>query len=90
MVKLTLNIDGMMCGMCESHLCETVRKAWPDAKVHASHRKGTMEIIRQEDLSDEDLHRVLDPTGYRLKKIAHETQETGLKKGSLLGRLLGR
>ena len=29
MYKTTLKIDGMMCGMCESHINDTIRKAVP-------------------------------------------------------------
>ena len=26
MVKITLNIEGMVCGMCEAHINEAIRK----------------------------------------------------------------
>ena len=25
MYQITLSIDGMACGMCESHVCDTIR-----------------------------------------------------------------
>ena len=28
MLKITLGVDGMMCGMCESHVNDAVRKAF--------------------------------------------------------------
>ena len=28
MTKTTLKIDGMMCGMCESHVNDAIRKAF--------------------------------------------------------------
>ena len=28
MVQTTLKVDGMMCGMCESHVNDAVRKAY--------------------------------------------------------------
>ena len=28
MQKITLEIDGMMCGMCESHINDAIRKAF--------------------------------------------------------------
>ena len=41
MNKITLNIDGMMCNMCEEHINEAVRKALPAAKkVSSSHTSG--------------------------------------------------
>ena len=37
MVQVTLKIDGMMCGMCEAHVGDAIRKQLPEArKVSAS------------------------------------------------------
>ena len=40
MLKITLGVDGMMCGMCESHVNDAVRKAFPVKKVTSSHATG--------------------------------------------------
>ena len=40
MYQTTLKIDGMMCGMCESHINDTIRKAAAVKKVSSSHTKG--------------------------------------------------
>ena len=32
MQKITLKIDGMMCGMCESHINDAIRRAYESAK----------------------------------------------------------
>ena len=41
MFKTTIKIDGMMCGMCEAHISDVLRKTVQDAKkVSASHTKG--------------------------------------------------
>ena len=45
MTKTTLEVDGMMCGMCESHVNEAIRKALDVKKVSSSHSKGRTEII---------------------------------------------
>ena len=38
MVKTTIRIDGMMCGMCEAHMNDAIRRVVPDAKkVKSSH-----------------------------------------------------
>lgn len=43
MVKITVGIDGMACGMCEAHINEAVRNAFPVKKVTSSHtRKETV------------------------------------------------
>ena len=40
--KITLQIDGMMCGMCEAHVSDAVRRKFPGAKgIKADHIKGT-------------------------------------------------
>ena len=37
MVQTTLKVDGMMCGMCESHINDVVRKTAQVEKVTSSH-----------------------------------------------------
>lgn len=39
MVQTTLKVDGMMCGMCESHVNEVVRKTVQVEKVTSSTRR---------------------------------------------------
>ena len=39
MVKITVGIDSMACGMCEAHINEAVRNAFPVKKVTSSHTK---------------------------------------------------
>ena len=38
MIKTTLKIDGMMCGMCEAHMNDVIRKNFKVKKVD---RKST-------------------------------------------------
>ena len=44
MYKTTVVVDGMHCAMCESQVKSLVMKILPDAKLSASHRKGTLTI----------------------------------------------
>ena len=78
MVKTTLKIDGMMCGMCESHVNDAIRNAFPVKKVISSHSKGETVIISVEALSEDKIKEVMQPTGYELKDITIEPYE---KKG---------
>ena len=48
MIKTTVKVDGMMCGMCESHVNDAVRKAFQVDKVTSSHSKGETVIISDE------------------------------------------
>ena len=45
MKKISLHVDGMKCGMCESHVNDAVRKAADVKKVRSSLVSGLTEII---------------------------------------------
>ena len=40
MIRTTAKIDGMMCSMCETHIQDAIRKAFPVRSVKASRAKG--------------------------------------------------
>ncbi len=65
MIKTTMKIDGMMCGMCEAHVCDAIRKAVPEAKkVSASKNKGEASFLTPEAVDEETLIQAIDATGY--------------------------
>ena len=66
MYQITLSIDGMACGMCESHVCDTIRSKFSVKKVTASHSKGKAVILSETQIPEAELKAALDPTGYRL------------------------
>ena len=60
-----MKIDGMMCSMCEAHICDAIRKAVPAAKkVSASRRKGEASFITDEPVDQDLLKTAIDKTGY--------------------------
>ncbi len=83
MVKTTLGIDGMMCGMCESHVNDTVRKSFDVKKVTSSHSKGVTEIISESPIDEEKLKAAIGETGYTVTSVKSEPYE---KKGFSLFR----
>ncbi len=79
MIKTTLKIEGMMCSMCEAHICETIRKAVPEAKkVTASRGKGEASFLTDSAPDAGRLKAAIDGTGYSCLGIASEPYE---KKG---------
>ena len=52
MYQTTLKIDGMACSMCESHVNDAVRKAFPVKKVTSSHSKGETVILSEQPLEE--------------------------------------
>ena len=83
MIKTTLKIDGMMCSMCEAHICETIRKAVPSAKkVAASKGKKEASFLTEEAVDTEALKAAVDATGYTCLGI----ESTPYEKKGLFGR----
>lgn len=78
MYQITLGIDGMMCGMCESHINDAVRNAFPVKKVSSSHGKGQTVILSETEISEAELRPVIAKTGYELTSYACAPYE---KKG---------
>ena len=78
MKKITLGIDGMMCGMCESHVNDAVRKAFPVKKVSSSHGKGETVILTEQDIPEDALRADVEATGYHVTAFHSEPYE---KKG---------
>lgn len=78
MLKITLGVDGMMCGMCESHVNDAVRKAFPVKKVTSSHGKGQTVILTEQDLDEQAVRDAVNATGYTVTSFSKEAYE---KKG---------
>ena len=78
MYQITLGIDGMMCGMCESHINDAVRNAFPVKKVSSSHSKGQTVILSETEIPEAELRPVITKTGYELTSYACAPYE---KKG---------
>ena len=65
MIRTTLKIDGMMCGMCEAHVCDAIRKAVPEAKkVTANRGKKEASFLTDEAVDNDHLKAAIDATGY--------------------------
>ena len=52
MVKITVGIDGMACGMCEAHINEAVRNAFPVKKVTSSHTRKETVILAEREIPE--------------------------------------
>ena len=72
MVKTTLKIDGMMCGMCESHMNDLIRNHYDVKKVNSSVSKGETEIISENELDLSELGEQVHGIGYELIDVKTE------------------
>lgn len=79
MIKVTAAVNGMACGMCEAHINDAVRKAFPKAKkVSSSKGKKQTSFIIDEPVDTEEVKAVINRTGYECVSV--ETSEY-VKKG---------
>ena len=69
MVKITAEVEGMACGMCEAHINDAVRGAFNVKKVKSSHKKGITEIIAAEDIDESRLRETIAATGYTVRGV---------------------
>ena len=83
MKKITVKIEGMACGMCEAHICDAIRNAFPGAKkVKASRKSGEAEFLSENDIDEEALKKAITDTGYTFVSASSEEY----KKRGLFGR----
>lgn len=75
MYRTVIKINGMACGMCEAHINDAIRNAFPVKKVSSSHIKGECVIISEEKPNDEELKKTIEKTGYTVTDISEEPYE---------------
>lgn len=82
MLKITMEIDGMMCGMCENHINDAIRREFKVKKVTSSHTKRQTVILTEKTLDEDRLRKVIDETGYKVMSIETVEEE---KRDGLFG-----
>ena len=83
MIETVVMIDGMMCGMCESHINDIVRKNFNVKKVSSSHSKGRCVILSEKPIDESKLREAINATGYEVKSVESSPAP---EKHSLFGR----
>ena len=72
MNKYILGIEGMSCSMCETHVQDAIYNKYNVKKAKASRKSKELVVITEQDISEEDFRKVLDPTGYRMVSYRRE------------------
>lgn len=78
MIKTVVKIEGMACGMCESHMNDTFRNNFQVKKVSSSFKNKESVIISEEELDEEAVRKAVEETGYTFVSMSGEPYE---KKG---------
>ena len=79
MIKTTVGIEGMMCGMCESHINDVVRKNLTVKQVNSSPVKALREITSENEIDESKLNKAIPHTGYSVTSFKAKPYEK--KKG---------
>ena len=72
MVKVTVHVTGMMCGHCEAHVNEAIKKAFDVQDVVSSHDAGTTIITASQKLDEDKLLQTIKDAGYEVTGITQE------------------
>ena len=72
MWKYTVQVSGMMCGMCEIHVNDAVRRAFMVKKVASSRSKGETTVVTEQKLDEDALRDTIAATGYEVGEIRRE------------------
>lgn len=75
MYETKVKIDGMMCGMCESHINDAIRNAFSVKKVSTSRSKGEADIISEEPIDEAKLRETITKTGYDFVSMTSKPYE---------------
>lgn len=78
MYKTVLKIDGMMCGMCEAHMNDSIRKNFTVKKVNSSAKKRETVVLSENELDLPSVRKAVEDIGYELTSFNSEICE---KKG---------
>ena len=75
MLKITLEVEGMRCGMCETHVNDVVRRVEGVKKVASSHAKGRTEVLAEDAVNIELIKEAIAKQGYAVEKVTSEPYE---------------
>ena len=61
-----------MCGMCEAHINDAVRKHFDVRSAKSNRRKGTCVVVSDAELDRRELKSVIADAGYGLTSVKSE------------------
>ena len=80
MTETIIGIDGMMCGMCEAHINDAIRKHFSVKSAKSDRRKKRCVVVSEEPLDEAKVQQVISETGYEFLSFESKPYQ---KKGFL-------
>ena len=68
----TMKIEGMMCGHCEAHVNEAIKKAFGVEDVVSSHENNTTIFTAPEKVDEDKIRQTIKDAGYEVTGITQE------------------
>ena len=65
MVKIYLNVEGIMCSMCKAHINDVIRKTTKIKKVKSNRKKLETIIIKDDDSNVDKIIQAINNLGYK-------------------------
>lgn len=72
MKKYVFSVDGMMCGNCEKHAINAVKKAVSAKAVTASHLDKKVVVTAKKELDTNAIKTAIEDTGYTVLGFSEE------------------
>ena len=72
MTTITVNVTGMMCGHCEAHVNEAIKKVFGAEDVVSSHESNTTVFTAPEKVDEDKIRATIKEAGYEVTGITQE------------------
>lgn len=64
MERKTISVTGMSCNGCEQNVESALQKLDGVTRVEGDHEADTVEVVVDDDVTDDDIHTVIEQAGY--------------------------
>ena len=75
MIRTVVNIEGMMCEMCEKHVNNAISRAIVTENISSSHKTARTEIISETAPDETKLREAVEKAGYKVISVESEPYE---------------
>ena len=78
--RMTIQVDGMMCGHCENRVKGALEKISGIKEAHADHARGEVQIICRRNVEEKAIEEAITQAGYVYKGTIPDKEENKMKE----------
>lgn len=83
MIEIKIEVQGMKCGMCESHVSDAVRRLDGIKKVSSSRSKNQTVVVAEDNINQEEIVNAIKSQGYT---VGRTVEKPYVKRGLFGGK----